>query len=126
MPKPPTSSTAVAASAVSIISGWATAVVAADLIMAWWSTDRLYVLGLGFLAAVFGAATIAGVVDLLLRRRNGIYLTLVAAVLALLIFIGIFVAGANLAGVVRVFPVLPVATIMLVVAKPTWRWTRPD
>ncbi len=123
-PQTPPSTTAVAASAVSIVSGWATAVVATDLMTAWWHSDRLFCLGLGFLAAVFAASTIAGVVGILLRRRVGVYLTLVAAVLALLIFVGIFVAGAQLAGVVRAIPVLPVATIALAVAPATWRWTK--
>ena len=102
-----------AASAVSIISGWATSVVATGLITGWWRTDRLFCVGVGFLTAVFGATTITGVVGLLLRRRVGIYLSVVAAVLALLIFSGIFIAGAHMAGVVRAFPVLPVATIVL-------------
>jgi hypothetical protein len=122
---PPRNTTAVAASAVSIISGWATSVVATGLITGWWHTDRLFCVGVGFLAAVFGATTITGVVGLLLRRRVGIFLSVVAAVLALLIFSGIFIAGAHMAGVVRAFPVLPVATIVLAVAPATWRWTKP-
>ena len=122
---PPPNTTAVAASAIAIISGWATSVVATGLITGWWRTDRLFCVGVGFLTAVFGATTIAGVVGLLLRRRVGIFLSIVAAVLALLIFSGIFIAGAHMAGVVRAFPVLPVATIALAVAPATWRWTRP-
>jgi hypothetical protein len=122
--KPPSNVTAVAASAISIVGGWATAVVATDLITGWWKTDRLFCVGVGFLTAVFAASTIAGVVGLLLRRRVGIFLTLVAAVLALLIFAGIFVAGAHMAGVVRAIPVLPVATAILTLAPPTWRWTK--
>ena len=124
-PRSPSNTTAVAASAVSIISGWATSVVATGLITGWWHTDRLFCVGVGFLTAVFGATTITGVVGLLLRRRVGIFLSVVAAVLALLIFSGIFIAGAQMAGVVRAFPVLPVATIVLAVAPATWRWTKP-
>ena len=124
-PRSPSNATAVAASAVSIISGWATSVVATGLITGWWRTDRLFCVGVGFLTAVFGATTITGVVGLLLRRRVGIFLSVVAAVLALLIFSGIFIAGAHMAGVVRAFPVLPVATIVLAVAPATWRWTEP-
>jgi len=124
-PRSPSNATAVAASAVSIISGWATSVVATGLITGWWHTDRLFCVGVGFLTAVFGATTITGVVGLLLRRRVGIFLSVVAAVLALLIFSGIFIAGAHMAGVVRAFPVLPVATIVLAVAPATWRWTDP-
>ncbi|MBV8346779.1 MAG: hypothetical protein JOZ49_04325 [Mycolicibacterium sp.] len=123
-PKPPSNATAIAASAVSIISGWATAVVATDLITGWWKTDRLFCVGVGFLTAVFAASTIGGVVGLLLRRRVGIFLTLVAAVLAVLIFAGIFVAGAHMAGVVRAIPVLPVVTAVLTLAPATWRWAR--
>jgi hypothetical protein len=121
--KPPSGATAVAASAVSIVSGWATAVVATDLITGWWRTDRLFCVGVGFLTAVFAASTIAGVVGLLLRRRVGIFLTLVASVLALLIFAGIFVAGAHMAGAVRAIPVLPLATAVFTLVPPTWRWT---
>ena len=124
-PRSPSNTTAVAASAASIISGWATSVVAAGLITGWWRTDRLFCVGVGFLTAVFGATTITGVLGLLLRRRVGIFLSVVAAVLALLIFSGIFIAGAHMAGVVRAFPVLPVATIVLAVAPATWRWTKP-
>jgi hypothetical protein len=121
----PPNATAVAAASVSIVSGWATSVVATALITGWWRTDRLFCVGMGFLTAVFGAATIAGVVGLLLRRRVGVYLSIVAAMLALMIFSGIFIAGAHMAGIVRVLPVLPVATIVLAVVPPTWRWTKP-
>lgn len=125
-PRVPSNTTAVAAATVSILSGWATAVVATELISGWWGTDRLFCVGVGFLTAVFGASTIAGVVGLLLRRRVGIYLSLVAAVLALLIFAGIFIAGARMAGVVYALPVLPVTTIALSLAPATWRWARPS
>lgn len=122
--KPPSAATAVAASAISTISGWATSVVATGLITGWWRSDRLFCVGVGFLTAVFGACTIAGVAGMLLRRRVGIFLTVVAAVLAMLIFSGIFIAGAHMAGVVYAFPALPFATIALAAAPPTWRWTR--
>lgn len=120
------SATAIAASAVSIVSGWATAVVATGLITAWWRTDRLFCFGVAFLTAVFGACTITGVVALMLRRRMGIFVTVVAAILALLIFSGIFIAGAHMAGVVYAFPALPALTIGLAVAPGSWNWTRPD
>ena len=127
-PKPsppvPSSATAITAAAISIVNGWSTAVIATDLITAWWRTDRLFCVGVGFLAAVFAASTIAGVVALLLRRRVGIFLTLVGALMAVLIFAGIFVAGAHVAGVVRAVPVLPVATALFVLLPQTWRWTR--
>jgi hypothetical protein len=124
-PKPPSSATAVAASAVAIIGGWATSVVATGLITGWWRTDRLFCVGVGFLTAIFGAATIAAVTGLLLRRRMGIFLSVVAALLALLIFSGIFIAGAHMAGVVYAFPALPAATIVLALVPATWRWTKP-
>lgn len=128
IPRPPRdrgSATAVAASAVAIIGGWATSVVATGLITGWWRTDRLFCVGVGFLTAVFGAATITGVTGLLLRRRMGIFLSVVAALLALLIFAGIFIAGAHMAGVVYAFPALPAATIVLALMPATWRWTKP-
>jgi hypothetical protein len=125
LPTTRSSATAVAASAVGIISGWATSVVATGLITGWWHTDRLFCVGVGFLTAVFGAATIAAVAELLLRRRMGIFLSVVAAVLALLIFCGIFIAGAHMAGVVYAFPALPAATIVLALLPDTWRWTEP-
>lgn len=124
LPRAPDNATAVAASTAAIITGWATAVVATELISGWWRTDRLFCVGVGFLTAVFAAGTIAGVVALLLRRRLGIYLILVASVLALLIFACIFVAGAHMAGVVRAIPVLPVVTGVLAAVPATWRWTR--
>jgi hypothetical protein len=124
-PKTRSSATAVAASAVAIIGGWATSVVATGLITGWWRTDRLFCVGVGFLTATFGAATIAAVTALLLRRRMGIFLSVVAALLALLIFSGIFIAGAHLAGVVYAFPALPAATIVLALVPATWRWTKP-
>ena len=124
--QPPSNVSAVAASAVSIVSGWATAVVATGLITAWWRTDRLFCFGVAFLTAVFGACTIAGVVALMLRRRMGIFITVVAAALAILIFSGIFIAGARMAGVVYAFPALPALTIAFALAPATWKWTGPD
>jgi hypothetical protein len=125
-PRQPSSVTAVAASAVSIIGGWATGVVATGLITAWWRTDQLFCFGVAFLTAVFGACTIAGVVALMMRRRIGVFLTVVAAALAILIFSGIFIAGAQMAGVVYAFPALPTLAIALAVAPATWKWTKPD
>jgi hypothetical protein len=121
----PRSTTAVAAATVSIVSGWATSVVATALITGWWRTDRLFCVGMGFLTAVFGAATIVGVVGLLLRRRVGIYLSIVGAVLALMIFSGIFIAGAHMAGIVRALPILPAASLVLALMPATWRWMKP-
>ncbi len=60
-----------ATAVVSILSGWATAVIATDLITGWWRTDRLFCVAVGFLTAVSAAATIGGLIALLLRRRMG-------------------------------------------------------
>ena len=40
--------------------GWATGVIATDLITGWWGTDLLFCVAVGFLAAVSAAATIGG------------------------------------------------------------------
>lgn len=65
-----TGRTAIAAGAVSIISGWATGVVATDLITGWWGTDRLFCVAVGFLTLLFAVTSIAGVIALLLRRSS--------------------------------------------------------
>ena len=70
----------------SILSGWATAVIATDLISGWWRTDQLFCVAVGFLTAVSAAAAIGGLVGLLLRRRMGRLLVVVGCVIALLIF----------------------------------------
>jgi uncharacterized membrane protein YeaQ/YmgE (transglycosylase-associated protein family) len=119
-----TGATAMAAATFNIVNGWATAVISTDLITGWWKTDRLFCVGVGFLTAVCGASIIIGAFQLLLRRRAGIYLTLVGATLAVLIFAGIFVTGARVAGLVHALPVLPAAAALFVVLPPTWRWTR--
>ena len=67
----PSNRTAVATAAVSFVSGWATSVVATDLIAGWWKSDRLFCVAVGFLALVFALATVSGVILLLLRRALG-------------------------------------------------------
>ena len=67
----PSPRTAVAACAVSIISGWATSVVATDLIAGWWRSDRLFCIAVAFLALVFALTTISGVIMLLQHRPSG-------------------------------------------------------
>jgi uncharacterized membrane protein YeaQ/YmgE (transglycosylase-associated protein family) len=120
----PRPGTAMAAGVFNIVNGWATAVIATDLITGWWKTDRLFCIGVGFLTAVCGASIIAGVFQLLLRRRVGVYLTLVGAVLAVLIFAGIFVTGARVSGVVRAMPALPAAAALFALLPSTRRWTQ--
>ncbi|WP_231639338.1 hypothetical protein [Mycobacterium sp. Marseille-P9652] len=120
----PSGRTAVAACAVSIVSGWATSVVATDLIAGWWRTDRLFCIAVAFLALVFAATTISGVILLLQRRPVGRWLLLVGAVVGFLTYLGIFIAGARVAWIVELLPVLPLATAVLVLIPPTKRWVQ--
>ena len=125
-PAPPRESPAAACAAatVSIISGWATAVIATSLISGWWHTDRLFCIAIGFLSAVSAAATIGGLISLLLRRRIGRLLIVVGSAVAVMIFAGLFVAGAELPQAVYAIPVLPVASIVLALLPATGRWCR--
>ena len=115
---------AIATTIAAIVSGWATAVIATDLITGWWKSDRLFCVAIGFLTAVSAGALISGLVALLLRRRMGRLLIVVGAVVALLIFSGLFVAGAKLSPVVYAIPVLPMASILLALLPATSRWSR--
>jgi hypothetical protein len=118
--------TAVAAAVTSILSGWATAVIATDLITGWWRTDRLFCVAVGFLTAITAAAIIGGLTLLLLRRRMGRLLIVVGSVIALLIFASLFVAGARLPAIVYGIPVLPVATVVFTLLPSTKRWVDSD
>lgn len=118
----PTPRTVTAAAAVSIVSGWATSVVATDLITGWWRTDRLFCIAIAFLALVFAAATITGVIVLLQRRALGRYLIITGAVVAVLTYGGVFIAGARVAWIVHAFPVLPIASVLLAMHPQTTRW----
>ncbi|WP_197512889.1 hypothetical protein [Mycobacterium sp. 852002-10029_SCH5224772] len=118
----PSDRTAVAACAVSIVSGWATSVVATDLIAGWWRTDRLFCIAVAFLALVFGATTVTGVIALLQRRPVSRYLLLAGALVAFLTYIGVFIAGARVAWVVHLLPLLPISTVVLVMLPQTKRW----
>jgi len=122
----PSSATAVAAAAVSIISGWATSVVATDLIAGWWKSDRLFCVAVAFLAMVFALATIAGVISLLLRRSVGRYLIVAGAVIALLTYGGVFIAGARVAWIVHALPLLPLSSVALVLLPRTKDWLLDD
>lgn len=119
-----TGRTAIAMSAVSIVSGWATSVVATDLITGWWHTDRLFCVAVGFLTLLFAATTISGVILVLLRRVVGCYLITFGAVVALLTFGSVFLAGAHIPWPVYLIPVLPVASIVLALHSSTKRWCR--
>jgi hypothetical protein len=116
---------AIATAIASILTGWATAVIATDLITGWWRSDRLFCVAIGFLTAVSAAALIGGLIALLLRRRMSRLLIVVGSVVALLIFAGLFVAGAKLSPVVYAIPALPVASVLLAVLPATGRWARP-
>ncbi|WP_414687528.1 hypothetical protein [Mycobacterium sp.] len=122
----PSSATAVAASAVSIVSGWATSVVATDLIAGWWKSDRLFCVAVAFLALVFALATISGVILLLLRRSLGRYLLVAGAVIALMTYGGVFIAGARVAWIVHALPVLPVSSVVLALLPRTKEWLLDD
>ncbi|HTI77454.1 MAG TPA: hypothetical protein VL634_20815 [Mycobacterium sp.] len=115
---------AIATTIAAIVSGWATAIIATDLITGWWKSDRLFCVAIGFLTAVSAGALISGLIALLLRRRMGRLLIVVGAVVALLIFSGLFVAGAKLSPVVYAIPVLPLASILLALLPATSRWSR--
>jgi hypothetical protein len=119
-----TPTAAIATTIASILSGWATAVIATDLITGWWRSDRLFCVAIGFLTAVAASALISGLIALLLRRRMGRLLIVVGAIVALLIFAGLFVAGAKLSPVVFAIPAVPIATILLALLPATGRWAR--
>ena len=118
----PSSRTAVAAAAVSIVSGWATSVVATDLIAGWWRTDRLFCIAIAFLALAFATATVSGVIMLLQRRAMGRVLITTGAVVAVLTYGGVFIAGARVAWIVHAFPLLPIASVVLAMHPQTKRW----
>ena len=66
--------------------------------------------------------TICGVILLLLRRSLGRYLLVAGAVIALLTYGGVFIAGARVAWVVHALPLLPVSTVALVLLPRTKEW----
>lgn len=124
-PEPPAGAvSAIATCAVAMLSGWAVSVVATDLITGWWQSDRLFCLGVGFLTFVFAASTISGVITLLLRRTIGRYLIATGALVALLTFGSVFIAGAKVAWPVYAIPVLPIASVVLAFLPGTGRWSR--
>ncbi|WP_193376459.1 hypothetical protein [Mycobacterium sp. UM_CSW] len=118
----PSGRTAVAAAAVSIVSGWATSVVATDLIAGWWRTDRLFCIAVAFLALVFAITTVSGVILLLQHRPVGRYLIAAGAVVAVLTYGGVFIAGARVAWIVYTLWLLPVASVVLAFHPQTKRW----
>ncbi|WP_309226920.1 MULTISPECIES: hypothetical protein [unclassified Mycolicibacterium] len=122
-PKPPPGPLAACATATAcILSGWATAVIATSLIAGWWHTDPLFCVAIGFLAAVSAGATIGGQIAVLLRHRTGRMLVVVGALVTLVIFASLFVAGAKLPPIVYGIPVLPIASMVLAMLPVTGRW----
>ncbi len=111
-----------AAAAVGIFSGWATSVVATDLIAGWWRTDRLFCIAVAFLALVFAVTTVSGVIMLLQHRPVGRYLIVAGAVVAVLTYGGVFIAGARVAWIVYTLWVLPIASVALAMHPQTKRW----
>jgi hypothetical protein len=112
----------IATAAVSIVGGWATTVVATDLIAGWWATDRLFCVAVGFLTLMFAAATVSGVILLLRRHPLGRYLIAGGAVIALLTFGSVFIAGAHVPSIVHAVPVLQVGSGLLALHPATKRW----
>lgn len=106
-----------------IVGGWATAVVATELITGWWNSDRLFCVAVAFLAVLFAASTVTGVILLLLRRGVGRWMVVFGAAVALLTFGSVFVAGARLARPVYLVPLLPLASLLLALHPATKRWS---
>lgn len=107
---------------VTILSGWATSVVATDLIAGWWQTDRLFCVAVGFLTLVFAATTVFGVTLLLRQQPIGRYLIAVGAAIALLTFGAVFIAGARVPWIVYLIPLLQIASGALAMHPATKRW----
>jgi hypothetical protein len=97
-------------------------VVATDLIAGWWRTDRLFCTAVTFLALVFAVTTISGVILLLQHRSVGRYLIVAGAVVAVLTYGGVFIAGARVAWIVYTLWLLPVASVVLTLHPHTKRW----
>lgn len=115
-----------AAAAVSIISGWATSVVATDLIAGWWGSDRLFCVAVAFLALVFASATISGVILLLLRQPLSRYLIAAGAGVAILTYLGVFIADARVGWIVHMLPILPISSAVLAFLPRTRDWLLDD
>lgn len=118
----PSAATPIAAGAVAIISGWATSVVATDLIASWWHSDRLFCIAVAFLSLVFALTTVSGVILLLRRRWLGRHLIATGAMVALLMFGSLFIAGARVPWIVHTIPVAQIASALLALHPATKRW----
>lgn len=118
----PSAVLAISACVLALVGCWATSVVSTDLIASWWHTDRLFCVAVGFLSLVFAGTTMAGVIMVLLRRPLGRYLVAVGAVVALLTFGSLFLAGARVPGIVHIIPVIQIATVAAALHPATRRW----
>lgn len=118
----PSAGVAISACVLALVGCWATSVVSTDLIASWWHTDRLFCVAVGFLSLVFAGTTLSGVIMLLLRRPLGRYLIAVGAVVALLTYGSLFLAGARVPGIVHVIPVIQIATVATALHPQTRRW----
>ncbi len=112
----------ITACTLAIVSGWATSVVATDLIASWWRTDRLFCVAVAFLTLVFAATTIGGVILLLRQHSLGRYLVAIGAVVALLTFGSLFIAGARVPWIVHAVPAVQLASALLALHPITKRW----
>jgi hypothetical protein len=97
-------------------------VVATDLIAGWWKSDRLFCIAVAFLALVFAISTVSGVIMLLQHRPIGRYLIVAGAIVAVLTYGGVFLAGARVAWIVYTLWLLPVASVVLAFLPQTKRW----
>lgn len=114
--------TVIAAAVAGILSGWATAAVATDLISGRWPESRVFCLAIGFLTVLFAATSVPGVVLLLMRRPLGRYLVAFCCAVALLTFGALFVADTELAWPVHLVPALPLAALVSALHPSTRRW----
>lgn len=117
-----TAAVAISACVLAMVGCWATSVVSTDLIASWWHTDRLFCVAVGFLTLVFAVTTVSGVIMLLLRRPLGRHLIAVGAVIAMLTFGSLFIAGARVPWIVQFIPVIQIATIVAALHPATKRW----
>lgn len=98
--------------------------VATDLITGWWAGDRVFSLAVGFLALLFAATSVSGVILLLLHRDVGRWLLVFGSAVALLTFGSVFIAGARVAPWAYAIPALPLASLLLALHPAIRRWCR--
>ncbi len=82
----------------------------------------MFSLAVAFLALVFGIATVWGVIALAQRRSIGRWLIVVGAIVAVVTYGALFIAGAQVAAIVYFIPLLPLASIVVALRASTKRW----